>query len=83
MDEAQGPLWQQKQRKLGLIRQGLPKVETQSAWFKSGYRGSVQGSRLVLQGLVLQGLVLPEPVPLVAAWRRNSELDLARWRIAA
>jgi hypothetical protein len=78
MDEARGPLCQQKQRKLGLIRQGLPKVETQSAWFKSGARGSVQGSRLVLQGLVL-----PEPVPLVAVWRRNSELDLARWRIAA
>jgi hypothetical protein len=71
MDEAQGPLWHQKQRKLGLIPQGLRNVDTESAWFKSGYRGWVQGYRLVLQGLVF-----PEPVPLFAAWRRNSEATI-------
>src|SRR5215210_2973942 len=68
MYEAQGPLWHQKHRKLGLIPQGLRNVDCESAWFKSGYRGWVQGYRLVLQGLVF-----PEPVPLFAAWRRNSE----------
>jgi hypothetical protein len=68
MYEAQGPLWHQKHRKLGLVPQGLRNVDTDSAWFKSGYRGWVQGYRLVLQGLVF-----PEPVPLFAAWRRNSE----------
>ena len=68
MYEAIGPLWHQKHRKLGLIPQGLRNVDTDSAWFKSGYRGWVQGYRLVLQGLVF-----PEPVPLFAAWRLNSE----------
>jgi hypothetical protein len=68
MYAAQGPLWHQKHRKLGLIPQGLRNVDCESAWFKSGYRGWVQGYRLVLQGLVF-----PQPVPLFAAWRRNSE----------
>jgi hypothetical protein len=68
MDEAMGPLWHQKRRKLGLIPQGLRNVDTDSAWFKSGYRGWVQGYRLVLQSLVF-----PEPVPLFAAWRLKSE----------
>ena len=68
MYAAQGPLWHQKHRKLGLIPQGLRNVDTESAWSKSGYRGWVQGYRLVLQGLVF-----PEPVPLFAAWRLNSE----------
>jgi hypothetical protein len=68
MYEALGPLWHQKHRKLGLIPLNLRNVDTDSAWFKSGYRGWVQGYRLVLQGLVF-----PEPVPLFAAWRRNSE----------
>lgn len=68
MYEAAGPLWHQKHRKLGLIPPGLRNVDTDSAWFKSGYRGWVQGYRLVLQGLVF-----PEPVPLFAAWRRNTE----------
>jgi hypothetical protein len=68
MYEAQGPLWHQKHRKLGLIPQGLRNVDRESSWFKSGYRGWVQGYRLVLQGLVF-----PEPVPLFAAWRLNSE----------
>jgi hypothetical protein len=68
MYEALGPLWHHKHRKLGLIPQGLRNVDTESAWFKSGYRGWVQGYRLVLQGLVF-----PEAVPLFAAWRLNSE----------
>jgi hypothetical protein len=68
MYEALGPLWHQKHRKLGIIPLNLRNVDTESAWFKSGYRGWVQGYRLVLQGLVF-----PEPVPLFAAWRLNSE----------
>lgn len=66
--EAAGPLWHQKHRCDGRIPPGLRNVDTESAWSKSGYRGWVQGYRLVLQGLVF-----PEPVPLYAAWRSNSE----------
>jgi hypothetical protein len=68
MYEAQGPLWHRKHRKLGIIPLNLRNVDCESAWFKSGYRGWVQGYRLVLQGLVF-----PEPVPLFAAWRLNTE----------
>jgi hypothetical protein len=68
MYEAAGPLWHQKHRRDGRIPVGLRNVDTESAWSKSGYRGWVQGYRLVLQGLVF-----PEPVPLFAAWRSNSE----------
>lgn len=68
MYEAAGPLWHQKHRCEGRIPVGLRNVDVESAWSKSGYRGWVQGYRLVLQGLVF-----PEPVPLFAAWRLNSE----------
>jgi hypothetical protein len=68
MYEATGPLWHQKHRRDGRIPLGLRNVDVESSWSKSGYRGWVQGYRLVLQGLVF-----PEPVPLFAAWRRNSE----------
>jgi hypothetical protein len=68
MYEAAGPLWHQKHRRDGRIPLGLRNVDTESSWSKSGYRGWVQGYRLVLQGLVF-----PEPVPLYAAWRSNSE----------
>lgn len=68
MYEASGPLWHQKHRRDGRIPLGLRNVDTESAWSKSGYRGWVQGYRLVLQGLVF-----PAPVPLFAAWRKNSE----------
>jgi len=68
MYEAVGPLWHQKHRQLGIIPLNLRNVDCESAWFKSGYRGWVQGYRLVLQGLVF-----PEPVPLFAAWRLNTE----------
>ncbi|MEJ7708789.1 MAG: hypothetical protein WKF84_02770 [Pyrinomonadaceae bacterium] len=38
-----------------------------SAWSKSGYRGWVQGYRLVLQTLLL-----PAPIPLFATWQPNN-----------
>jgi len=68
MYEAAGPLWHQKHRRDGRIPAGLRNVDAESSWSKSGYRGWVQGYRLVLQGLVF-----PAPVPLFAAWRSNSE----------
>jgi hypothetical protein len=79
MYAAQGPFWHQKHRELGLIPLNLRNVDTESAWFKSGYRGWVQGSRLVLQGLVF-----PEPVPLFAAMLADhpgpfGRLDLWRY----
>src|SRR5215210_5481486 len=42
MYEAQGPKWHKKHRLKGRIPVGLRNVDTQSAWFKSGYRGWVQ-----------------------------------------
>jgi hypothetical protein len=68
MYAAQGPRWHKKHRRQGRIPTGLRNVDTESSWFKSGYRGWVQGYRLVLQGLTF-----PQPVPLWAAWRLNSE----------
>lgn len=68
MYEALGPLWHKKDRQQGVIPDKLRNVDTESTWFKSGYRGWVQGYRLVLQGLVF-----PEPVPLFAVWRPNNE----------
>src|SRR5215210_6316271 len=68
MYQAQGPKWHKKHRLKGRIPARLRNVDAESAWFKSGYRGWVQGYRLVLQGLVF-----PEPVPLFAAWRLNRE----------
>ena len=52
MYEALGPKWHKKQRRKGRVPTGLRNVDCESAWFKSGYRGWVQGYRLVLQGLV-------------------------------
>ncbi len=68
MYQAQGPLWHKKDREKGLVPLGLRNVDRESTWSKSGYRGWVQGYRLVLQGLVF-----PEPVPLFAAWRPNNQ----------
>jgi hypothetical protein len=68
MYEAAGPRWHKRDRRKGRIPSRLRNMDTESAWFKSGYRGWVQGYRLLLQGLVF-----PESVPLFAAWRRNSE----------
>lgn len=67
MYEAQGPKWHKKHRLKGRIPTGLRNVDAESAWFKSGYRGWVQGYRLVLQGLVF-----PYPVPVFATWQSNS-----------
>jgi hypothetical protein len=67
MYQAQGPLWHKRDRDQQRIPPGLRNVDTESAWSKSGYRGWVQGYRLVLQGLVF-----PAPVPLFARWCPNS-----------
>lgn len=67
MYQAQGPLWHKRDREQGRVPVGLRNVDTESAWSKSGYRGWVQGYRLVLQGLVF-----PAPVPLFAHWSFNS-----------
>jgi hypothetical protein len=67
MYQAQGPLWHKRDRDQGRVPAGLRNVDRESAWSKSGYRGWVQGYRLVLQGLVF-----PAPVPLFARWCPNS-----------
>ena len=67
MYEAQGPLWHARDREQNRVPPGLRNVDTDSAWSKSGYRGWVQGYRLVVQGLVF-----PAPVPLFAHWCPNS-----------
>jgi hypothetical protein len=68
MYKAVGPLWHKKYRRQNLIPSKLRNVDQESEWFKSGYRGWVQGYRLVMQGLVF-----PAPVPLFAVWRSNNE----------
>jgi hypothetical protein len=67
MYQARGPLWHHKQRKQGVIPLPLRNVDTESEWSKSGYRGWVQGYRLVLQTLLL-----PAPTPLFATWQPNN-----------
>jgi hypothetical protein len=67
MFQAQGPLWHARDRAQGRVPAGVRNVDRESAWSKSGYRGWVQGYRLVLQGLVF-----PTPVPLFAHWCPNS-----------
>ena len=66
MYESDGPLWHKKDREKGVVPVGLRNVDTESSWSKSGYRGWVQGYRLVLQTLVF-----PSPVPLFGVWREN------------
>lgn len=68
MYKAQGPKWHKADREADRIPRGLRHVDTESRWSKSGYRGWVQGYRLVMQGLVF-----PEPVPTFATWRANHE----------
>lgn len=70
MYQAQGPKWHKRDRRNGLVPAGLRNVDTESPWSKSGYRGWVQGYRLVLQGLAF-----PAPVPIFAAWRPNNEYE--------
>lgn len=67
MYQALGPRWHKADREKGLVPVGLRNVDTEAQWSKSGYRGWVQGYRLILQGLVF-----PFPVPLFAAWRPNT-----------
>jgi len=67
MYQAVGPKWHKKHRQTCTIPFGLRNVDRQSEWFKSGYRGWVQGYRLVLQSLVF-----PFPVPLSATWKANN-----------
>lgn len=67
MYQAIGAKWHKKQRHQGIIPPGLRNVDVESEWFKSGYRGWVQGYRLVLQSLVF-----PFPVPLFATWKANN-----------
>lgn len=67
MYEALGPKWHKQHRAQGRVPRGLRNVDQESSWFKSGYRGWVQGYRLVLQGLVF-----PSPLPLFASWQPNS-----------
>jgi hypothetical protein len=76
MYQARGPKWHKKHRAQGVIPTGLRNVDVESKWSKSGYRGWVQGYRLVLQTLVF-----PEPVPLFAGWREN-QLNEARVALA-
>jgi hypothetical protein len=70
MYKAQGPKWHTKQRAKGLVPVGLRNVDTESKWSKSGYRGWIQGYRLLLQGLAF-----PEPVPITAFWRPNNQCE--------
>jgi len=65
--QAIGAKWHKKHRQQGLIPLGLRNVDVESSWFKSGYRGWLQGYRLVLQSLVF-----PFPVPLSASWAANN-----------
>jgi len=67
MYQAVGPKWHKINRLHGLVPLGLRNVDVESSWFKSGYRGWVQGYRLVLQSLVF-----PFPVPLSATWQPNN-----------
>ena len=66
--KAQGPNWHKSDRQNGLVPVDLRNVDTESKWSRSGYRGWVQGYRLVLQGLAF-----PDPVPIFAAWLPNNE----------
>lgn len=68
MYKAQGPKWHKQDRQQQRIPVGLCKVDTESQWSKSNYRGWGQGYRLVMQGLVF-----PVPVPIFAAWRPNNQ----------
>ena len=79
MYKAQGPRWHKADRLAGRVPPGLRNVDTESQWSKSGYRGWVQGYRLVLQGLVF-----PFPVPLFAVWRPNNvkEADIVTTALA-
>ena len=67
MYQAVGPKWHATDRQQEVIPAGLRKVDVESSWSKSNYRGWVQGYQLVVQTLVF-----PAPVPLFAVWRENA-----------
>lgn len=67
MYQSIGPKWHKRDRQQGQIPLHLRNVDAESQWFKSGYRGWIQGYRLVLQSLVF-----PFPVPLSATWAANN-----------
>lgn len=75
--EAAGAKWHKAARAAKRIPAGLRNVDTDSSWSKSGDRGWVQGYRLTLQTLVF-----PEPVPLFAAFRSNSEGEITTAKTA-
>jgi hypothetical protein len=79
MYQAAGPRWHKADRQAERVPVGLRNLDTESCWSKSGYRGWVQGYRLVVQGLAF-----PAPVPLWAAWRPNNEPEavIARQALA-
>ncbi len=77
MYEARGAKWHKADRAENRIPARLRNVDTDSYWSKSGYRGWVQGYRLTLQTLVF-----PEPVPLFAAFRANSEGEITTAKAA-
>jgi hypothetical protein len=66
MYAAAGALWHKRDRARDCLPSGVRNVDRESRWFKSGYRGWVQGYRLIVQGLVF-----PQPVPLFATWTMN------------
>ncbi len=70
MYEADGPRWHKGDREKNLVPIKLRNVDTESKWSKSGYRGWIQGYRLVVQGLAF-----PQPVPIAAFWRPNNECE--------
>lgn len=67
MYKASGPAWHKKDRLKQRVPSGLRNVDIDSRWSKSGYRGWIQGYRLIVQGLVF-----PHPVPIFACWRANN-----------
>jgi hypothetical protein len=67
MYKASGPAWHKKDRHKGRVPTSLRNVDTDSRWSKSGYRGWIQGYRLIVQCLVF-----PHPVPIFACWRANN-----------
>ncbi len=77
MYQALGAKWHSSDRAQNRIPAGLRNVDTQSYWSKSSYRGWVQGYRLTMQTLVF-----PEPGPLCAAFRANSEGEITTAKTA-
>ncbi|HXG65653.1 MAG TPA: hypothetical protein VNO70_11140, partial [Blastocatellia bacterium] len=67
MYQAAGNAWHKSSRQQGVLPVGVRNIDTESNWSTSGYRGWIQGYRLLLQGRVF-----PHPVPIFAVWRANN-----------